>query len=56
MERGVLEEYILDKARVDIGVYYIAGFGIVVERYGLFDDYQCAGFTFRHAHAGVDYG
>ncbi len=51
-----LKNIILDKAACLYRVYIIAGFGILSKRYGLFDDYQCAGFTFRHAHAGVDYG
>lgn len=54
MERRVLEEYILDKARIDIGIDNIATLFITFERHFLTYHDERAGLGLRHIHARID--
>lgn len=56
VQGGVLEENILYKTHVYVGVYHVACLLITVERHLLLYDYQCAGPGARHAVAGIDHG
>ena len=53
VEWRVLEEDILDEAGVYVGIDYVAGLLVVVERNRLLDDDKCAGLGLGHRHASI---
>ena len=56
VQRGVLEEDILDEALVDFGVDNIAGAFVSLEGHALTDNDERSGLGFGHRHAGVHDG
>ena len=55
VERRVLEEYVLDQARIDVGVYDVARLLVVVERHLPLEAYQRTRLRLRHRKARVDH-
>ena len=45
VKRRIFEKNILDKARIDIGIYHIARFGIIIQRHCPFHNYQSPGLA-----------